>query len=343
MSAAKLAAAALILGVLLWRMDMAALRQVLVKAWVRREWLAAGVGLFLLCLFGGVVRWRMLLAARGIILPWRKAAPIYFVGHFFNSFMLGTTGGDFARVWYAAREVRGRTHEIVASVILDRAIGLCAIVALGVGMVFARSRFFLSHPVLRLAGGAMLALALLTAAAGLILLNISRIRRPAFLYRTPRLARATGFVAGVYRAMTMYKGKRVILRVFFLSLVLHVLVILECRLLGLAFQIPVAFLDYLTVVPIILCLSCIPITPSGLGLREGLAVAVFGALGVPQTQSLPLSLSVYFIALFWSLVGGVVFAGRLLFSSRPGAGDLERIRDKALGEDGHLQVPGAHQ
>ena len=54
----------------------------------------------------GVLRWRLVLRVQGLDLPWRRGAEISFVAHFFNSFLLGSTGGDMMKAYYAARETR---------------------------------------------------------------------------------------------------------------------------------------------------------------------------------------------------------------------------------------------
>ena len=61
----------------------------------------------------------------------------------------------------------------------------------------------------------------------------------------------------------------------------------------------------------IFCISALPITPSGLGVRENLFVLMLAVpeIGVPKTTALSLSLLAYAGSLFWSLVGGIVYLG----------------------------------
>ena len=76
--------------------------------------------------------------------------------------------------------------------------------------------------------------------------------------------------------------------------------------LGLNIPTPVLFMA----VPAIICISALPITPSGLGVRENLFVFMLAesSIGVPATSALSLSLLAYAGSLFWSLVGGLVYA-----------------------------------
>jgi len=63
------------------------------------------------------------------------------------------------------------------------------------------------------------------------------------------------------------------------------------------------------IVPIIICISALPITPSGLGVRENLYVLMLAVpeINVPATQALSLSLLAYAGSLFWSAAGGIVY------------------------------------
>jgi uncharacterized membrane protein YbhN (UPF0104 family) len=60
-------------------------------------------------------------------------------------------------------------------------------------------------------------------------------------------------------------------------------------------------------VPVVICISALPVTPNGLGLRENVFVQILGVIGVDPTSALSLSLLAYAGSLFWSLVGGGVY------------------------------------
>ena len=67
----------------------------------------------------------------------------------------------------------------------------------------------------------------------------------------------------------------------------------------------------LLIVPMIICVAALPITPSGLGVRENLYVLTLSApqIGVEPTHALSLSLLAYAGFLFWSLIGGLFYLG----------------------------------
>jgi uncharacterized membrane protein YbhN (UPF0104 family) len=71
----------------------------------------------------------------------------------------------------------------------------------------------------------------------------------------------------------------------------------------------------LLIVPAIICISALPITPSGIGVRENLYVWLLGAtaIGIEAKAALSLSLLAFAGSLLWSLIGGAVY---LAFRSR---------------------------
>ena len=49
-------------------------------------------------------RWRRLLRVQEINLGWWRTLRVYLIGAFFNLFLLGATGGDIVKIYYAMRE-----------------------------------------------------------------------------------------------------------------------------------------------------------------------------------------------------------------------------------------------
>jgi uncharacterized protein (TIRG00374 family) len=97
-----------------------------VNAW----WFVLAVALMgIVCLLG-IVRWRMILRVQGLELSFWRTTSIFFVGAFFNAFLLGSTGGDVIKAWYVAHETHHKKAEAVATVVVDRLIGLLALFVL---------------------------------------------------------------------------------------------------------------------------------------------------------------------------------------------------------------------
>ncbi|MBI5388096.1 MAG: flippase-like domain-containing protein [Verrucomicrobia bacterium] len=267
------------------------------------------VGLVGLALFIGVVRWRMVLRVQGLDLPLGRATKISLVAHFFNAFLLGTAGGDVAKAYYAAQETHHRKTEAVLTVLMDRILGLWAMLLFASLMIVPNWGLF-AKPGLRTA--AAFTVAMTCAATGFVYLafwgGVSRAWPKAheFLRRLPK---GEWLERTLESCRSFGRDRLFVLRAVGLSMLLNLLVVLQFVVLarGLHLQLPPLAL-YL-VVPLVICISALPISPSGLGVRENLFVQLLAAatIGAPATLSLSLSLLAYAGSLAWSVVGGVAY------------------------------------
>ena len=96
-----------------------------------RSYLFAAVFIFPLTYLITSLRWHLLLRAIGIHIGAARAFVINMVGAFYNTFMPGSTGGDVLKAYYAAKLAPEHRTRAVMSVIVDRVIGLLALIILG--------------------------------------------------------------------------------------------------------------------------------------------------------------------------------------------------------------------
>jgi uncharacterized protein (TIRG00374 family) len=277
-------------------------------AWTHWPALVLAAICVLLCLIFSVVRWRMILTAQGLELPWGKAWAIVFIGQFFNSFMFGATGGDVVKAYYAARETGHRKTEAVSTVFIDRVVGLMGLIVLTTSVMAARVRFFLADARTRYALLFMGAVAAVTVAA-LIAMYAARGLSRLVPAATRLLATRPGAIFHrAYRSFYLVLTHPALLAATLaISMANHFLLIVSMWAIGYALGMAIPFADYLSLGPAVNAIAAIPITPGGLGVRESAMVVYMSVVNVPATQALPLSLLGYAIALLWSLAGGLVF------------------------------------
>lgn len=339
----RLVAGVGIIAYLFSRMDLHGLMAVLRESLTRWPWLLCGAMLCFICLCIGVIRWKIILDGRGLRMSWGRVFSVFFIGQFFNAFMFGSTGGDLARAFYASQETHHKKTEAVATVLIDRMIGLVLLDFIALVMLIARAPFYINHWVTHVPALLMLGMNLLTAIGLVILFNINRFQHWPLFRRITNHHVIGPIIKRTLISIFLYRRKTgVLFKTFLLSLVIHLLVILECYCLGRSFQIHLGLIAYLTVIPMIMAIAALPITPGGLGIREGLAVALFGALGIGITQSLPLSLMLYLIGVVWSLFGGMIFLGYTAGTGRKAHEELQKLRDEASSEDAQVRVARAH-
>lgn len=88
-------------------------------------WLGIALLLFLASTFVGVAQWALLLHNRGIPLKLGRSCRLYFIGMFFNNFVLGGIVGDALKI-ASIRSVDGKGKAGLAATFLDRFAGLWA-------------------------------------------------------------------------------------------------------------------------------------------------------------------------------------------------------------------------
>jgi uncharacterized membrane protein YbhN (UPF0104 family) len=79
-----------------------------------------------------VSRWRLLLQALGAPLPFLRLLHSYLVATFFNNFLPSTVGGGASRA-YDCYRMTGGNRRAMSSVVLDRLLGLLALVVFALG------------------------------------------------------------------------------------------------------------------------------------------------------------------------------------------------------------------
>lgn len=96
----------------------------------RWDFLAAAAGLTLAGVTITIVRWHWLIRALGLPFRLRDALRLGFLGYLLNFVSFGSVGGDFFKAIFVARELHGHRAEAVATVVVDRLIGLYGIFVL---------------------------------------------------------------------------------------------------------------------------------------------------------------------------------------------------------------------
>lgn len=105
---------------------------------------------------------------------------------------------------------------------------------------------------------------------------------------------------------------RMLVEAFAVSMVVNVMCVLQVWALGRGLDLNISPVALFLIVPVIICVSALPITPSGLGVRENLYVWMLAVpeIAIPATRALSLSLLAYAGSLFWSLIGAGVYVTR---------------------------------
>ncbi len=267
-------------------------------------------GLFFIIILGlGIYRWQLLLRVQGIQLSYYHTAWMVAVGMFFNAFLIGATGGDVPKAWYAAEAAADRKTQAIFSSVVDRFIGLLGLFILATISVLIYLPVLLGDEKTRI-----IAISIIVSLV-IAVLGIGLTTQRHHLTSKPWWKSIWHYVPGKeilcklsesYNLYGKYPGTLLIALI--LSLGVHVSSVFVAWSVGRAIEIKgVSLLHYFVYCPMINAFSAIPITVGGLGLREGAFKFFFSLQSVPDAQAVALSLLVYAGTLVISLVCGIFY------------------------------------
>jgi uncharacterized protein (TIRG00374 family) len=168
----KLSLAVAVLIFIFKKMDMDQLQATLAATAGEWPWLLGGFILCLIPILLCMIRWKMILDAQNMHLGWSRVNSIFFIGLFFNSFMIGPTGGDLVKAYYTARETNHKKTEAISTIFIDRVIGLFALALIVGTMILVRWQFFMASPVSRAYAWPALAACALVIGGGVVAFSV---------------------------------------------------------------------------------------------------------------------------------------------------------------------------
>lgn len=284
---------------LVYHLDLSAVRSRL--STLDPVWLFVAFAAVFAAVVLSAIKWGLILRARRYPLSFAMLLSHYFVGLFFNNVLPTAVGGDAVRAWRTTRDT-GEVPEAIGSVLSER---LLAGVALGMTALLGLP-FVGATP--RLVIGVLAFLAI-----DLLLVGIFLVPRFAERIVTSLLpARLTDVRSTVARAVAAVRATvatpRLVGRVILLSIVFQVLVAGVNAALFAALGVPVGLARCVVYTPMVFTVTMLPISVSGLGVREAAYAYFFALEGIASADAVVASLLFFVVVAISSLPGAFLFA-----------------------------------
>jgi glycosyltransferase 2 family protein len=250
-------------------------------------------------------RWQRLLAARGIPerIPWLTRA--YLVSYAAGQVLPTAVGGDAMRIFEGTRRHPGRGGDMAGSVLLERAIGGAATLALAaVGFALALGHYdvgaYLWLEAAFVVGTIVLAFVFFSRTA----------RRPLGrlvpLVRRVRLERP---LRALYEGIHAYRAHgRTLALVCAVTLALQAVRVLGIWLAGRAAGVDLSPRVYYVMGPLLFLVMLVPFTINGLAVREAFFVSFLGTVGVDADTAFATGFLFFLVTLAVALPGGAILA-----------------------------------
>jgi uncharacterized protein (TIRG00374 family) len=296
---------------ILWKIDVGKTIDVLRDANV--GYFLGSVAIMTVTVLPMAWRWQRLLAGRGIDdnLPWLLRA--YFTAYTAGQVLPTSIGGDAMRIYETTRRHPGHGGPVAGSVLLERALGGAATLALaGVGFLLAIGRYDVGAYL-----WVELAFVVATAVLGIVLFS-RRIRGPVSrvvpLLRRLRVERP---IRAVYEGIHAYRNHPWLLAgVTVLTLAIQAVRVLAIWLAARAVGVDLSPRVYYVMGPLLFLVMLVPFTINGLAVRETFFVSFLGKLHVGADPAFATGFLFFVVTIALALPGAVILGWEGLRGAR---------------------------
>ena len=238
----------------------------------------------ILILFMDIVTtaWRLcvLLRPSGLHLSLFASVRLTLIGTFFNNCLPGSGGGDVIRIYYAMEGNRARRTELATIMLLDRAIGMFALVLMPLLAILLFPHLVGSMTIL---SGLLWATTAVAAGmlVALLVFASRRVRNSQFVSWTLRNLPLGSYVERVFDTLHAYRHNvGTLLATLGISFLAHAMTISVMLLLSMATNPSETKWEIAIMIPLGLLANALPLTPGGLGIGEAAFDTLFKLAGV---------------------------------------------------------------
>lgn len=303
---------AVTLSVLYFLLRSPTKREEMVRVVVEADlaWLLLGALIYIGIEIISAVRWNMLLRVQGIRLGMLRTHALVFIGVFFNFFIPGGTGGDVVKVFYLLKETTGRRAQALLATLIDRLLGMLAMVLLGGTIIAMRWNWLHSAP----STGQYVWTALTVLIVSVVGIAFSLIvSGMGWVHKLPPRFPGRERLAELAMAYNLYsRAWPVSLSGLLMSAVVHVGYFTTFYCAARAYvtkgmDLP-TFQEIFTIMPIVDTITALPISIAGLGVREGLFQVLLGDLaGVSAAAAIVIASTGFVLTSVSGAIGGMIY------------------------------------
>lgn len=275
------------------------------------QWMMLAGTLHISGLLISAYRWRMLLSACSVNASILNLMRSYLIGGFINWFLPTKIGGDIYRVLDSKTQC-GSIARSFSVIFIEGITSIFGLILIGIVSAFIYCRSsgkgsatsILILLILSLFGFSLLALVL-------FFWNHfpDRIKKITERLIQKRFNKISETLLTVHEVLGQFlKLKRILGYAFLVSVMLQVNLILYYYFIIRGLGMTVSLAGISMVLPLIICIQLLHLTPNGIGVREVTFVYLLGHfLGISSAQAIAISLWDYVLAFFYIIAGGALY------------------------------------
>lgn len=263
--------------------------------------------LMALNLFFTSERWRNLLKTQNVNQPPWAAFKLTMIGVFFNFAMPGGVGGDVIKAYYFAKDAHGPRVVAITSVLIDRVMGLYAMVLMALGVMIYDIDHVLSIPSLH---SLFIFIVLLFVGFNIAMAMIfsKKLHQSGWMHRLFARLPLSAKTTKLYESLYLYgHSKKILIYAVAISLVGQTCTILLLALAGTASGTIVPLKTYFLVAPLGFMAIAIPISPAGVGIGQAAFYFLFNIYTGQKTELGPSTITAVQVLQFIFALSGAAF------------------------------------
>jgi uncharacterized protein (TIRG00374 family) len=255
---------------------------------------------------------------------------------FFSLFFPSVIGGDFVKIFYVKRDTGTSLSFLLASIYLERATGMLALLVYGLvaALFYPFSLMSSDFQPIGWFGLSSIPVWILPATMLIGFISVNYILFGSRLYQSVigllnffRLGSFSEKILNIRDAMQSFKDTpSALLLPTLLSFINIGLAISQVWLIALALNIELSIIPFAAIVPLMTILVMLPISINGIGLRENAFVVLLAPLGVEPDKSFALSVITLVVIIIAGLPGGIVYS--VLKKKMPVPAEADLIVDR---------------
>lgn len=261
-----------------------------------------------------MLRWDILLKAKGIYIHKGFLFRTYYIGFFYSNIFPTNIGGDIYRAYDLHNNKNIELHKNISVIIMERFISIAS------ASIFVLASFFILYKYLNIQiiiGLILVPLIILL--VFLIILNPEKFRLNRFFKRHPGLNNFKSRLDEFRECFLEFKNKKSYVVLSFIVCFISQLFFISCYYFSnLYAKVNLDFYTFLFINPIITLSANIPITIGGIGVRENTAVLVLKKFGIAESYAVIFAMAVLTIILVNAIIGGVLYIIKNIFYKNKG-------------------------
>ncbi len=248
--------------------------------------------------FLSAFKWWLFIKSYGKNVTMSRLYALYLMGYFVNLLVPSYIGGDVLRSMYIGKKIG--QHEAFSATILERYTGMVAMVILAIVAIFVVPSITFQMRIVIICLG-----------LGLVFLTLVAVspRLSVFLTKIPAGKIIIPHAKKIQDALQLAtKNRKLIFHSLTLSFLFHLVAVLNVVACGYAVGwIDSPILSLIAVLPVILLIGSVPLTPSGLGIQEGAYFFFLQTLGATRPEALGVALILRAKGYVLAVIGWIIW------------------------------------